>query len=163
MTVAIPIIARLAATAVATEAGQEFAGEGEEGAIPGGTYDLGNGMALTLDPEQFRQLLHSPIAVDAIRERAALVAAQANATKQERGAVYDVVVQNRPETTRARAFARPANMPAVVDDRKHSTLLKAAAIVPSDPKPPGYAYTAPGGDYSYTQADGIGDIGEVSL
>lgn len=122
----------------AAEAGAE-AGAAEAGSegIPSGAFDIGNGHKMMFSDEQFHALLHSEMVVEAIKARADGVTAECNATRRKKGAKYETLIQNRPETTRARAFTRPANADAHYDDARHSTMLKAAANAPNDPKPGG--------------------------
>ena len=94
---------------------------------------VGEGVEQEVYLEALHALLHTPEAVKAITARAQMVAANANTLAIMHGAQYGILVQNESWTTRARAFAKPMNMPAVIDDRIHATLLKAAAGVPSDP------------------------------
>jgi hypothetical protein len=135
----IPEIAEVGAEAGA-EAGAESAAEGsaaaeEEGAeAPGGEHNLGNGNSMHFSPEQFKALLHSSAAVAAILDRGQKCAEIANGMAITKGAKYAVSLQNKPDTSRARAAVYAANFKAVVDELNHSTLLKAAAQTGSDPK-----------------------------
>lgn len=142
MTAAVPEFIDLGAAA-------EGGAEGES--MPSGTYDLGNGNKLFLSAEQFRALLHDPIVVAAITERAQGVCDDANRMKKKPNAQYIIRVQNQAASSRARAFVKPGNADAFYDDALHSTLLKAAANAPNDPKP----YTSNGNDN--TSSDDGGD------
>jgi hypothetical protein len=99
---------------------------------------IGHGHQLVINPEGWKKLLHHPAAVDAITKRAEAIASAANGLAVGRGKdrpLYSVKVQNRTDTTRARALIKPANMAAVRDNQMNQTLLKAADSFPSDPKP----------------------------
>jgi hypothetical protein len=131
MTAAIPALIDLGAEATGAEMGAEAEGASD---IPQGATDLGNGHKMEFSSEQFRQLLHSEEVVQAITERADGVTNECNATKRKKNAKYVTLVQNESWTTRARAFTKPGNADAAYDDAKYSTMLKAAANAPNDPK-----------------------------
>lgn len=129
------------AAAGAGEAGawgeEAAAGEGEGERFTQKT-DLGHGNHLDLDPAMWQALLHDPAVVAAITDRANAMCAAANSMAVTPGAQYVVTVQNRSNTTRARARVRPGGddpYKAMVDDAVHSTLLKVMDQYPSDPKP----------------------------
>lgn len=116
------------------------------------TGDLGGGHFLRVNEEAWRALLHHPSVVAAITARANAICNQANANvgmdprAVERlapngDAAYVVTVQNRSNTSRARARVRtnPDNMLGVLDDAHHSTLFNAMLAHPSDPIPEGEA------------------------
>lgn len=135
MTAAIPFLIEGAEGLSASEVGVAAKGASELGDdIPSGSIDLGGGNALTINYEQMMQIMHMPQVVQAITERAQGVCDECNATKVIQEAEYEVIVQNRSDTTRARAFVRPANAAAHNDDARNSTMLKAAANAPNDPR-----------------------------
>jgi hypothetical protein len=78
--------------------------------------------------------MNSPKVRAQVDERGRQVAAAANAMAVTKGAVYEYQPSTHPDNKRARGKVRAANFKAVVDNRAHSTLLKAAAAH-SDPKP----------------------------
>jgi hypothetical protein len=140
--------------ALGEEGAEEGAAIGEDAAadIPSGSMDLGNGHRMVFSSEQFRQLLHSQEVADAVRARADGVTATCNATKRKKRAVYETLVQNNPSSTRARAFTRPGNADAAYDDARYSTMLKAAANAPNDPR-------ATGGEISQINSSSGGEEG----
>jgi hypothetical protein len=154
MAMAIPLVVEAvegatAASAAGAATAGTAAGAGESamasrlarGAISAsGKIDLGPGEggqnnAMQISKEDVKRILHSSAAVSAVTARAEEVCRQANAQAITREAEYEVVVQNRGDTTRCRAIVRPANYYAIVDDHYHSTLLKAAAQAGSDAIP----------------------------
>jgi hypothetical protein len=161
VTAAIPIIVDLGAEAGA-EMGAEMGAEESASDIPGGTQDLGNGHRMQFSSEQFRQLLHSEEVVRAITERADGVTKECNDTKIKKRAVYVTLVQNESWTTRARAFTKPGNADAAYDDAKYSTMLKAAANAPNDPKLGGDGQSAPDGSDSAGEDAAAGEEAEAA-
>jgi hypothetical protein len=97
--------------------------------------DLGGGNAIQISPKDIQRILHSSPVVAGVTARAQHCMGIANDLAVTSGAEYDMVVQNRSDTTRCRATVFAANFKAVVDDVYHSTLLKAAAQTGSDPRP----------------------------
>lgn len=130
MTAAIPLLIRALSAEAASYAAEGIASEmgniGRERTAPGIEQEV--------FPEGLRAVLHHPIAIAAITARCQMVVDHANAMKVRRTAEYEMLLQNWPDSTRARAFCRPANAAAFYDDKIFSTMLKAAAAVPSDPK-----------------------------
>jgi hypothetical protein len=149
-------------TAALIDLGAEEAGAGAEefgaGDIPSGSVDLGHGNRMVFSDEQFRLLLHSPEVVEALRGRSQGVCDECNDTKKKKHAVYEVLIQNDDWTTRARGFVKPGNADAYYDDARYSTMLKAAANAPNDPKlsgeqaPSGTDFPTPGGEDDGTAA-----------
>jgi len=146
---AAPTLLRMGASAGARELGQGIGDFFDDGETPPADdsgpdpaiaqlIDLGNGHRMRMDEEAFRALLHHPIVVDQIKTVAQNICDDANALARVDGARYVTWVQNFPDTTRARAFVRPGNRRAKFDDAMFSTMLKASAKYPSDPKPTGY-------------------------
>lgn len=140
-------------------------GEGSASDIPSGAHNLGDGNYIWFSDEQFRALLHSDAVVKAITARADGVCNECNNTKKKKRAEYEVIVQNLPpsESTRARAFVRPANVAARYDDAVNSTMLKAAANAPNDPKPGGGDFSAPQGTSGEEGGSVAADIAEVAV
>jgi len=103
------------------------------GNIPLGENGDQGPASMQISPADIHRILHSPAAVAAVSARAQKCAGLANAMAVTRDAEYDVVIQNRGDTTRCRATVIAKNFMAVVDDAHHSTLLKAAAQTGSDP------------------------------
>lgn len=136
MTAAIPFIIDTAVDAAAAEGAGEVAESGIADDISG-ELDLGHGHKMHFSNEQFREVLHSESVVEGISNIASRVTDICNSTKVKKRAIYEFIVQNSSDSTRARAFVRPANADAFYDDAVNSTMLKAAAQVPSDPKPTG--------------------------
>lgn len=138
MTAAIPLLLRAGASAAATTVATSRMGGDEPGGegVPGADH-IGDGHYMFLPDQLFKDILHSTQVVDAITARAVAVRNACMAMAYVPGAEYEVIVQNWPDSTRARAFVRPANYAAVRDDARNSTMLKAAATVPNDPKPSG--------------------------
>lgn len=129
---AIPLATRFAAGYAVGEAMQGDDAENEPG---GQAVSLDNGHYIEFSERQFKDLLHDPLVVDAITGRANVVCSLCNQMAIVPDAQYEVIVQNWPNSTRARAFVRPANYAAMRDDAMYSTMLKAASSVPSDPRP----------------------------
>jgi len=113
-----------------------------------GRIDLGGGHFMVLHPAAFRTLLHSPAVVDELTARAKDICDHANnisalapETLQRLSPngdpPYDVIIQNEPDSTRARAIVGTANMAGIVSDAHGADLLKAVAAFPSDPVPSG--------------------------
>ncbi|MEC4763796.1 hypothetical protein VT930_11845 [Mycobacterium sherrisii] len=130
------------------EPGDSETGEAGDERPP--TGDLGGGHFLRVNEEAWRALLHHPTVVAAITARANAIADQANSNvgmdpraiehlSPDGDPAYVVTVQNRSNTSRARARVRtnPDNMLGVVDDAHHSTLFQAMLAHPSDPIPEG--------------------------
>ena len=105
------------------------------GNIPLGQGDGGQQNSMQISQADIHRILHSGAAVAAVTATAQKCAGIANAMAITRDAEYDVVVQNRDDTTRCRATVIAKNFMAVVDDAHHTTLLKAAAQAGSDPIP----------------------------
>jgi hypothetical protein len=145
---------------LAEEAVGELGGDDSASDIPNGEYDLGNGHKIKFVSEQFRLLMHSEEVVKAVKDRTDGVTDECNATKKKKYAEYETLIQNEAWTTRARGFTRPANVAARYDDAINSTMLKAAANAPNDPKLGGDGPTGSessgedGGDEEDVAADG---------
>lgn len=118
------------------------AGEGES--LPSGTVNLGGGSTMQFSPEAFRQLLHHPLVIEALKARGQAVADTANSlmAMDERAVArlapdgqpaYTAELHENPYGTRPRVRVMPANMLGIVDDAHHSTLLKSLLANPSDP------------------------------
>jgi hypothetical protein len=109
----------------------------------GGDINLGNGHRFVLDNAVWRSLTHHPAVVAAITARANEIADAANSmvnldarTKKrlDNGQpAYVVSVQNRGDTTRARAKVKASGLLGLVDDAANATLWKAMLGFPSDP------------------------------
>jgi hypothetical protein len=116
----------------------EAAGEGTGEDVPG-SIDLGNGHRMTINAEVWRKLLHSAPAVEGIVNRANSMCADANSIgkvgRGKHGPLYEVSLQNRSNTTRARARVRPIDYWGMLDDAQNNTLLTVMANYPSDPIP----------------------------
>ncbi|OBI53590.1 hypothetical protein [Mycobacterium sp. E787] len=103
--------------------------------------DLGHGHSMTFNTDTMRALLHHPAVVAAITQRAQNICDEANSLAEHIGRPgreaprYDALIQNRSDSTRARARVYPANYQALLDTAKNSTLLKATMAYPSDPIP----------------------------
>jgi hypothetical protein len=97
--------------------------------------ELGGGIRLYVKPDWFHTAMHHPATTAAVEDRCEALAQEANSLAVEEGAVYEYAVSNNPNNIRARGRVRPANVKAVLDDDKNSTLLKALATVGSDPVP----------------------------
>lgn len=120
--------------------------EGE--AAPQG--DIGGGHEIWIDEAQWRALLHRADVVTAIIMRGEALAATANGMvslspetveRLDTGApAYEISVQNRSNTTRARVRVHPHYAPhgqslGFIDEQQNSTLWKAYMQFPSDPIP----------------------------
>lgn len=135
MTAALVVLGEDALAGAGASAAEAGVAEDAIGAeIPSSAHDLGDGHKMQFSDEQFRRLLHSPEVVEAIRQRAQGVCNDCNQHKVKKNAVYEVLIQNEEWTTRARAFVRPGNADAFYDDARYSTMLKAAANAPNDPR-----------------------------
>jgi hypothetical protein len=122
--------------------------DGGEG-VPHG--DLGNGHRIELSAAEWSALLHHPVVVEAITQRAADIADAANgqvvldpravarivADDGGNDVAYTVTVQNRSGTTRARARARTAGLLGMINEKHHAALNAAMLTYPSDPIPTG--------------------------
>lgn len=156
MTAALVTLGEEGGAAIGAEAGAEE-GSAE---LPTGRINLGNGNSMEFSTEQFREILHSDGVVEALRERAQGVANECNATKKKKRARYSVLVQNDEWTTRARAFVKPDNEDARYDDAMHSTMLKAAANAPNDPRM-GSGEVESEGDSGADEGIGMGEAAEA--
>jgi hypothetical protein len=107
----------------------DVSGEG----MTSGVHDLGSGTFIRVPEEVIRGLLRRPDAVAAIKERGKKVADLANSNHITKGAEYEAVYVDNPDYKRPTVMVKPANFKGVIDEATHSTLLKAAAQVGSDP------------------------------
>ncbi len=140
----------------------------QDGAEDAPHGSMGDGHFIRIDEDAWRALLHVPQVVDAITQRAqdicdaanSLVAMDPRAVERlgQGEEAYKVTVQNRVDTTRARARVKAANLLGIIDDAHNSTLLKAMLTAPSDPIPEG---AGPVFDTVQTpEYEGGGDLGE---
>lgn len=124
----------------------ESVGDDEDSDLPnGGHIYLGDGHRLELNKDRFIELLHTQAVVDAISTRAKDMTEEANSlVAMDPRAVerlsngedaYKFSVQNRSDTTRARARVYPANILGALDNFHHGTLDKVREVFPSDPIP----------------------------
>jgi len=123
--------------------GEEEGPEGEdgEGDHPSrAKYHCSHTTTLGINQEGWRLILHHPIVVEAIKQRATGIAEAANdmsiTRNAEEKADYVVTIQNwsPSSSTRARARVKTGNLMAKLDNASHSTLLHAMDMFPSDPK-----------------------------
>ena len=99
---------------------------------PSGGHTFRDGSQMVINRAAFSAfavgVLHSPGVVAALADQVQQMADHANSTAQQKGAEYAVtVVEDWPDSKRARANVWTANFAAMLDDAKHSTLLKTLA------------------------------------
>ena len=99
---------------------------------PAGAHTFRDGSQMVINRAAFSAfavgVLHSPGVVAALADQVQQMADHANSTAQQKGAEYAVtVVEDWPDSKRARANVWTANFAAMLDDAKHSTLLKTLA------------------------------------
>lgn len=119
--------------------------EGAGESLPnGGVTKFGSGL-IKIDEQKWQELLHHPMVVGAVMARAADIAdaanSMANVDEKQIGryggaqAPYKVTLQNRSDTTRARARVKPATEAGYQDNARNNTLVRAMLMFPSDPRP----------------------------
>ena len=99
---------------------------------PSGGHTFRDGSQMVINRAAFSAfavgVLHSPGVVAALADQVQQMADHANSTAQQKGAEYAVtVVEDWPDSKRARANVWTANFAAMLDDAKHSTLFKTLA------------------------------------
>ena len=99
---------------------------------PAGAHTFRDGSQMVINRAAFSAfavgVLHSPGVVAALADQVQQMADHANSTAQQKGAEYAVtVVEDWPDSKRARANVWTANFAAMLDDAKHSTLFKTVA------------------------------------
>jgi hypothetical protein len=115
-----------------------LAGSAAEGSEPqdedptAGAHTFRDGSSMVIDREAFsgfaRGLLHSPAVVAVLSDKVNAMADYANQLAVQKGAEYAVtIVDNWPDSKRARANVWSSNFAAMLDDAKNATLLKTLA------------------------------------
>ena len=99
---------------------------------PAGAHTFRDGSQMVINRAAFSAfavgVLHSPGVVAALADQVQQMADHANSIAQQKGADYAVtVVEDWPDSKRARANVWTANFAAMLDDAKHSTLFKTLA------------------------------------
>lgn len=97
--------------------------------------DIGGGLKFKINHRAVRAMLNSPATRRQVDARGEAIAKTANDMSITPHAKYTYVPSTHPDATRARGRVETSNYQAQIDDSRHSTLLKALAAHPSDPKP----------------------------